>query len=365
MALATRRHDNGRLDLSMYPTTMPNASLRLPSAIVAFAFLLACALATASPPGATAAATFQRDLVAILECRADPATTQRIGSTLRAAMYGDAQQRPAHLRDWRFERGGDEDHPFTTIDMPAPLKAQGITTRRVFVDDLGMSMPIDGAQRERIVATHALRLRSSTLHEPFSVWSRPVAAGEKPLPAAVVVRSDGDGYRLGCDRSGEQGEDVASARRPRVADAHDLAAAAECRASPEALERVEAFWNLALEASQYTWPAQLQGIASRDSDELYVATLFEPIEVHGVPTRKVALGMGLLAAVIEPGTTERAVQAAGMTAADRAEPGLWEKDLHSDDRAGSRVVRSVVVLQRDGVDTLAGCMYGRRVTIDD
>jgi len=197
MARATRRHDNGRLELSMYPTTMPNVSLRLPSAIVAFALLLACASATASAPGATAAASFQRDLVAILECRADPATTQRIGNTLRAAMYGDAQQRPAHLRDWRFQRGGDEDRPFTTIDMPAPLKAQGITTRRVFVDDLGMSMPIDGAQRERIVATHALRLRSSTLHEPFSVWSRPVVAGEKPLPAAVVVRSDGDGYRLG------------------------------------------------------------------------------------------------------------------------------------------------------------------------
>lgn len=336
----------------------------LPRATVAFAFVLATAIAAASPTDATAATTFQRDLVAILECRADPVTTQAVGRALRAAMYGDAQQRPAHLREWRFERGGDEDHPVTSIDMPKALTAQGITTRRVFVDEVGFSIPIDDAQRARIVAAHALRLRSSTLREPFRVWSQADVAGGKPLPAAVVVRSDGDGYRLGCDRSGQQGEEVASARRPPVADAHDLAAAAACRASPEALERVEAFWNLALEAGQDAWPAQLQSMASRDSGELYVATLFEPIRVQGVSTRKVALGMGLLAGVIDPGATAQAVQAAGMTTADRSDVGLWEKDLHTDHRAGSQVSRSLVVLQRDGLDTLAGCMYGHRVTVE-
>lgn len=343
---------------------MPNASVRLPRAIVAFALLLACASATASSAGATAATTFQRDLVTILECKADPATIQTVGRALRAAMYGDAQQGPAHLRDWRFERGGDEDHPVTTIVMPVALTAQGITTRRVFVDDLGFAIPIDGAQRDRLVATHGLRLRSSTLREPFRVWSLPVVAGEAPPPAAVVIRSDGDSYRLGCGWSGEQDDEVAPARRQRVADAHDLAAAAECRASPEALERVKAFWNLALEAGQEAWPAQLQSMASRDSDELYVATLFDPIRIQGVPTRRVALGMGLFAGVIDPGATGQALSGAGMTAADRSSDGLWEKELSRNQAAGRQVSRSLVVLQRDGVDTLVGCMYGQRVTMD-
>lgn len=364
MALAACRHDNDPLHLVDVRTVMPFTPLCLPRAAVALAFVLATATATASPTDATAATIFQRDLVAILECRADPLTTQAVGTALRAAMYGDAQQRPAHLLGWRFERGGDEDHPVTTIDMPIALKAQGITTRRVFVDGVAFSIPIDDAQRRRIVAAHALRLRSSTLREPFRVWSPADMAGGKPLPAAVVVRSDGDGYRLGCDLSGQQGEEVASARRQPVADADDLAAAAECRASPEALERVEAFWNLALEAGQDAWPAQIQSMDLRDSDELYVATLFDPIGVHGVSTRKVALGMGLFAGVIDPGATTQAVQAAGMTTADRSEAGLWEKDLHSDHRPGSQVSRSLVVLQRDGADTLAGCMYGHRVMVD-
>lgn len=364
MALATRRQDNGRLHLVDVPPAMSTPSVCLPRAIVAFALLLACASVTASPADASAATTFQRDLVAILECRADPMTRQTVGKALRAAMYGDAQRRPAHLHGWRFERGGDEDHPVTTLDMPTAVTAQGITTRRLFVDAGGFSMPINDPQRESIVAAHALRLRSSTLREPFRVWSPPVVAGEAPPPAAVVVRSDGDGYRLGCDLSGEQGDEAAPARRQRVADAHDLAAAAECRASPEALERVEAFWNLALEAGQEAWPAQLQSMASRDSGELYVATLFDPIRIQGVPTRRVALGMGLFAGVIDPGATGQAVQAAGMTTADRAEAGLWEKELSRNQAAGRQVSRSLVVLQRDGVDTLVGCMYGQRVTID-
>lgn len=355
----------GDCTLSMYPPAMSTPSVCLPPAIVAFALLLACASVTASPTDASAATTFQRDLVAILECRADPTIRQTVGKALRAAMYGDARQRPAHLHGWRFERGGDEDHPVTTLDMPTAVTAQGITTRRLFVDAGGFSMPISDLQRERIVAAHALHLRSSTLREPFRVWSSSVVAGEEAPPAAVVVRSDGDGYRLGCDLSGERNDEEHPAHRQRAADAHDLAAAAECRASPEVMERVKAFWNRALEAGQDAWPAQLQSVDSRDGDELYVATLFDPIRIQGVPTRRVALGMGLFAGLMDPGTTAQAVSGAGMTAADRSSDGLWEKELSSNQDAGRQVSRSLVVLQRDGVDTLVGCMYGQRVTIDN
>lgn len=343
---------------------MPTLAARRFWYAMALAPFLFPAMAGAGPAAQPSAEAFQRDLTAVLECRAGPATRQAVGDVLRAAMYGDVQTRPAFLREWGFEGGGDEDHPLTTIDMPTALMAQGIVTRHLYVDELGFSMPIDDAQRERLVAAHGLRLRSSTLREPFRVWSSPGVAGEAP-PAAIVVRSDGDGYRLGCDLSGERSDEAALAQRQRVADAGDLAAAAECRASPEALDRVEVFWNLALEGGPDAWPAQLQNMASRDNDQLYVATLFDPIRVQGVSTRKVALGMGLFAGVIDPGAAAQAVQAAGMTTADRAEAGMWEKDLHSERRAGSQVSRSLVVLQRDGSDSLVGCMYGRRVMIDN
>ena len=353
-------------DCTLYcPPAMSTPSVCLPRALVACLLVLACARVNALPADAGVAATFQRDLVAILECRADPATRQAVGKVLRAAMYGDARQRPAHLRGWRFERSGDEDHPVTTLDMPTAVTAQGVTTRRLFVEAGGFSMPINDLQRERIVAAHALHLRSSTLREPFRVWSSPVVAGKTPPPAAVVVSSDGDGYRLGCDLSGERDDEEHPAHRQRAADAHDLAAAAECRASPEVMERVRAFWNRALEAGQDAWPAQLQSVASRDGDELYVATLFDPIHIQGVPTRRVALGMGLFAGLMDPATTAQAVSGAGMTAADQSSSGLWERELSSNQDAGRQVSRGLVVLQRDGVGTLVGCRYGQRVTIDN
>lgn len=310
------------------------------------------------------AARFQRVVVAVLECRADPTINQTVGKALRAAMYGDTQQRPAHLSGWRFERSGDEDDPVTIIDMPIALTAQGVTTRRMFVDAIGFSIPIDGAQQARIVAEYSLRLRSSTLREPYRVWSRDVEAAGSAPATAVVVRSDGDGYRLGCAPSGWQLGEAASAGHQNVADADDLAAAAECRATPEARERVEAFWDLVLDAGQDTWPAQVQHLASRDSDELYVATLFDPIRVHGVSTRTVALGMGLIAAAIDPDATAEAVRGAAMTAADQSGAGVWEKQLSVSESRGNRASRSLVVLQRDGEDTLVGCMHGRQVKVD-
>ena len=310
------------------------------------------------------AARFQQNLVSILECRADPAINQTVGDTLRAAMYGNAQQRSAHLRGWRFERSGDEDDPVTTIDMPTALTAQGITTRRLFVDAIGFSIPIDGDQQARIIRAHDLRLRSSTLREPYRVWSRGVEAARSEPTTAVVIRSDGHGYRLGCAPSGWERGEAAPAGQPRVADADDLAAAAECRAMPEALERVEAFWDLVLDAGQDAWPAQVQHLASRDSDELYVATLFDPIRVHGISTRIVTLGMGLLAVVIDPDATAAAIRGAAMTAADQSGPGVWEKQLSTSKSGNNRVSQSLVVLQREGKDTLVGCMHGRQVKVD-
>jgi hypothetical protein len=348
----------------MYPTAMSNASLRLPSAIVAFAFLLARASATGSPVDTSAAAIFQRNLVAILECRADPATKQAVGDALRAARYGDAQQRPDHLRGWRFERNGDEDHPVTAIDMPTALTAQGIATRRLLVDDRGLSMPINDAQRERLVAAHALRLRSSTLREPYRVWSHPGQVGGEQPSRPIVVRSASDGYRLGCGPSNQQSDNDAHVRRQQVADASDLAAAAECRASPEVMDRVDAFWMLALEAGQDAWPAQLQRMESRDREALYTATLFDPIRVQGVPTRRVALGMGLFAGVIDPGATAQAVQAAGMTDSDRLYEGVWMKEPLSRQNAANQGSQSLVVLQDSEAATLVGCVFGRSVRVD-
>ncbi|XMM83999.1 hypothetical protein WG628_17595 [Stenotrophomonas maltophilia] len=66
--------------------------------------LVACSGLADARPADTDALRFQRNLIAVLECRATPTERQALGSQLRAARYGVAAERPVHLRGWRFQR---------------------------------------------------------------------------------------------------------------------------------------------------------------------------------------------------------------------------------------------------------------------
>lgn len=153
--------------------------------------LTACSGSARAQTAETDAVLFQNDLREVLECSAGPDLQQRVVSRLRAARYADVAERTAELRDWRFEeKGADDDHRMTVITLPQPMTVHGIDARQVVADPFGFSIALDGAQRERVIAAYGLHLQSSTLREPFELWSAPTAS--------VIVRSAGDGHRLGC-----------------------------------------------------------------------------------------------------------------------------------------------------------------------
>lgn len=54
-----------------------------------------------------------------------------------------------------------------------------------------------------------------------------------------------------------------------------------------------------------------------------------------------------------------------MVAADRSSHWVWERELPSNQEAGRQPCRSLVVVHRDGSDTLVGCIYGQRIMIDN
>ncbi len=267
-----------------------------PRTFQAFTLMLIASsgVADATPAG-TDAQQFQQNLIAVLECRATPAVRQALGSQLRVVRYGSATERPAHLRGWRFIAA---DHPeiesaVTRIELPAPITANGITTRELLADDLGLGMFLDAVQRERIVAEDGLRMRTSTLHEPFRAWWQPASAVAAAAQAWRVIRSEGAGNRLSCDylERYQKLDDQQAADRLR----EDLVAVLECRADAAAWQRFGEFWTRVSAHSPLGWPAQVRALdapacmAREGGSRCERITLDAPITVHGLTVSSVMI----------------------------------------------------------------------------
>lgn len=337
-------------------------SLRFSSLFVSVA-AVALLMAVAPPAQANTAASFQRDLVELLECRASPATVEAVTTALRGARYGTPQERPAYLQGWGFTRSSDEEGTTTFIDMPAALTVHGITTHRLLADDSGFSIPIDAAQRARIVSETGLRRRSSTLREPFQVWSAPAAAGTTSSPGAIVVSSDGEGYRMGCDYPGPMREARIPPRLRETATADDMGAALECRADDAAMRRIANLWERVSELSPLAWPDNVSAVAEReyhaDGQEMpvVVVTLEQPVALKGLPAQSLVLAYGgYFAADMGDAPLRAVLDAAGLGPADRHAEGYWMREATREASSGYTRVRAFSVIPTDSGAVLAGCM---------
>jgi len=322
---------------------------------------VAFSMAVAPPAQANTAASFQRDLVALLECRASPAAMQAVTTALRGARYGTPQERPAHLQGWGFS--GDGDDTTTFIDMPDALTVHGITTHRVVADDMGFSIPVDAGQRARIVSGNGLRLRSSSLREPFQVWSIPEASGDASLPAALVVRSDGKGYRVGCDYPGPMREARVPPRLRETASASDIGAALECRADDAVMQRIANTWERVSELSPLAWPDNVSAVAEREygvgghTMSLLAVTLDRPVMLHGLPVQSLGIAQGgYFAADMGGATLEAVLGATRLGVADRKAEGYWMREATREASSRYRRVRAFSVTPTDSGAVLAGCM---------
>jgi len=334
-----------------------------PSAI---AVALALLMPFAFHAQATTTANVQRDLVEILECRATPATRQAVTTALRGARYGTPQERPAHLQGWGFTRSDDEEDTTTLIDMPDALSVHGIPTHRVVADDMGFWIPVDAAQRARIVSANGLRHRSSTLREPFQVWSAPAAlatAGNTSSPSAIVVRSDGEGYRVGCDYPDSIREVRVPARLRDTATASDIGAALECRADHAAMQRIANTWERVSELSPLAWPDNVSAVAEREYDAggrkmpVMVVTLEQPVALQGLPAQSLVLADGgYLAADMGDAPLEAVLDATGLGAPDRQAEGYWMRETAREASSGYLRVRAFSVIATGSGGVLAGCM---------
>ena len=312
---------------------------------------------------ATTAANFQRDLVEILECRATPATRQAVTTALRGARYGAPEDRPAHLQGWSFTRSGDEEHATTLIDMPDALRIHGITTQRVVADDMGFSIPVDAGQRARIVSENGLQRRSSTLREPFQVWSAPVVSGRPSSAGAIVVSSDGEGYRVGCDYPGPMRDARVPARLREAATAGDIGAALACRADDAAMQRIANLWERVSELSPLAWPDNVRAVAEReyhaDGQEIpvMVVTLDQPVALKGLPAQSLVLAYGgYLAADMGDAPLKAVIAVTDLGAADLQEEGYWMREVTREASSGYTRVRAFSVIPTDSGAVLAGCM---------
>ncbi len=320
-------------------------------------------MSSALPAQANPAASFQRDLVELLECRASPATMQAVTTALRGARYGTPQERPAHLLGWSFTPSGDEEHATTFIDMPVTLTAHGITTHRLVADDMGFSIPIDAGQRARIVTGNGLRMRSSSLREPFQVWSPPEASRDASSPGAIVVSSDGEGYRVGCDYPGPMQDARVPPRWRETATASDFGAALECRADDAAMQRIANLWERVSELSPLAWPDNVRAVAEReyraDGQEMpvMVITLEQPVALKGLAATSIVLAYGgYLAADMGDAPLKAVLDATGLGAADRQAEGYWMREASREASSGYTRVQASSVISTDGGALLAGCM---------
>lgn len=324
---------------------------------------VAMSIAGAPPAQANTAASFQRDLIELLECRASPAAMQAVTTSLRGALYGTPRERPAHLQGWDFTRSGDADDTTTFIDMPDTLTVHGITTHRVVADDTGFSIPVDAGQRARIVSGNGLRLRSSNLREPFQVWSAPEASGDASLPAALVVRSDGEGYRVGCDYPGPMREARVPSRLLETATASDIGAALECRADDAAMQRIANTWERVSELSPLAWPDNVGAVAEREygvggqTMSLLAVTLDHPVMLQGLPVQSLGIAQGgYFAADMGDAPLKAVLDATRLGVADRQVEGYWMREATREASSGYTRVRAFSVISTDSGAVLAGCM---------
>lgn len=313
--------------------------------------LTACSGCARAQTADTDAVLFQNDLRAVLECSAGPDLQQRVVSRLRAARYTDVAERTAELRDWRFEeKSEDDDQRMTVIVPPQPMTVHGIDASQIIADAFGFSIALDTVQRERVIAAHGLRLQSSTLREPFALWSAPTTS--------VIVRSAGDGYRLGCAPQAT-GKDAAA--RPAMA-VQDLQDASECRADEATMRRLQAFWQGISERPQFQWPQEVRSVTEVSytvGDEelpLLLIGLQSPFRVHGVATDTVALAFGgFFGADLGDAALNPVLARAGMDASHNVGKAAWQRALPPVAFKGGDWIPQHIVMRTDEDHVIAGC----------
>ncbi|HHA2675188.1 hypothetical protein FEO92_18840 [Stenotrophomonas maltophilia] len=315
--------------------------------------LTACSGSARAQTAETDAVLFQNDLREVLECSAGPDLQQRVVSRLRAARYTDVAERTAELRDWRFEeKGADDDHRMTVITLPQPMTVHGIDARQVVADPFGFSIALDGAQRERVIAAYGLHLQSSTLREPFELWSAPTAS--------VIVRSAGDGHRLGCKPFTKDGK--ATVRQVPAVDVQDLQDAIHCRADEGSMRRLQAFWQRLSEQPQFEWPQDVRSVNevnyTVDDEELHLLLigLQAPVQAYGVPTHTIALAFGGFFGVDLGSTAVAPVLAkAGMDTSHAVGKDAWQRLLPPVAFSGGSWIPQHIVMRTDEGRVVAGC----------
>ncbi|MEG0195066.1 MAG: hypothetical protein RR831_08505 [Stenotrophomonas sp.] len=315
--------------------------------------LVACSGAADAQPAQADALRFQHDLRDVLECSASADVQQAVVSRLREARYADASERPRYLRDWRFEQEDeDDDHRVTVITPPQSMNVHGVEAPRLFADRFGFSVALGPAQRERIVAAYGLRLQSSTLHEPFELWSTPTTS--------IIVRSAGDSYRLGCKPSTKDSR--AAVRQVPAVDVQDLQDAIHCRADEGSMRRLQAFWQRLSEQPQFEWPQDVRSVNEvnytvGDAElHLLLVGLQVPIQAYGVSTHTIALAFGgFFGADLGDAAVAPVLAQAGMDTSHAVGKDTWQRLLPPVAFSGGSWIPQHIVMRTDEGRVVAGC----------
>ena len=324
--------------------------------------LVACSGSATAQTADADALPFLHDLRDVLECSASANVQQAVVSRLRAARYADAAERLPYLRDWRFEQEGeDDDHRLTVITPPQSMTVHGVEVPRLFADALGFSVALDSAQRDRIVAAYGLRLQSSTLQEPFELWSTPYTP--------IIVRSAGDGYRLGCAPA-TKGNGAAVRQLP-VVEVQDLQDAIHCSADEGSMRRLQAFWQRLYEQPQFEWPQEVRSVnevnysVGDDDLHLLLIGLQAPIQAYGVSTHTIALAFGgFFGADLGDVALEPVLAKAGLDTSHRVGKAAWQRLLPPVAFSGGSWIPQHIVMRTNEGRVVAGCAsdYARSTT---
>lgn len=206
-------------------------------------------------------------------------------------------------------------------------------------------------------------MRSSSLREPFQVWAPTAASGDASSPGAIVVSSDGEGYRVGCDYPGPMREARVPPRLRETAAASDIGAALECRADDAAMQRIANLWERVSELSPLAWPDNVRAVAEHeylaDGQEIpvMVITLEQPVALKGLSATLLVLAYGgYLAADMGDAPLKAVLDATGLGAADRQAEGYWMREASREASSGYTRVQAFSVIPTDGGAVLAGCM---------
>lgn len=350
---------------SVAPLTIV-ARVMLSFALLAASPWSAIASGPHAPPPQTTTAAVQRNLEDILQCRSNEATLQAVIGSLREARYaGDSS--PA-LKGWVFGRPVDEEFPISSVDMPQALTAFGISTRRLLSDGMGLAIAINAAQRDALVAAHGLQMQQNGQKAPAEVWSAPGSLDDPGAPASVIIRGDGDAYRVGCDYPGELRRARVPGNLRDTASLQDLSDALQCRGDLAVQQRALRLWDRVTALAQNGWPRQVR----RFGRDTYVLggepvavdaiELEAPIQVHGLATRRLVLVHEQYAfAVLGEKPVAAVLAAAGMTDDDDA-PSRHEWVAQGTALPSSNGTRRILhrrVIRSDDGTVLAGCAMTR------